>query len=126
LSDQDESAIAPLRPVVGVGREVSDVSLLEHAEAKVHAASGGKAQLLEVVPMPDRGVLTVALAEALEADIVANPRTPLSGANYLTEYVTASRIREHEFPGLSRGVDYLHSSSPLTCDPQARLHGITG
>src|SRR5580693_5361826 len=95
LSDQDESAIAPLRPVVGVGREVADVSLLEHAEAEVHAASGRKAELLEVMPMPDRGVLTIAFAEALEADIVANLCTTLSGANHLTEYVTASRVREH-------------------------------
>jgi hypothetical protein len=119
LSDQDESAIAPLRTVVGIGREVADVSLLEHAEAKVHTASGSKAQLLEVVPMPDRGVFTITFAEALEADIVADLRTPPSGANYLTEYVTASRVREHEFPWLSRGVYDLHSPSPLTWDPHA-------
>jgi hypothetical protein len=69
--------------------------------------------------MPDRGVLTIAFAEALEADIVANLRTPLSGANYLTEYVTASRVREHELPCLSRGVYDLHAPSPLSCDPHA-------
>src|ERR1700730_11922949 len=127
-SDQNESAIAPLRPVVGVGREVADVSLLEHAEAEVHTASSSKAQLLEVVPMPDRGVLTIAFAEALEADIVANLRTTLSGANYLTEYVTASGVREHEFPGLSRGVYDLHSPSPLTRPAcmTAQHHGMSG
>jgi hypothetical protein len=54
--------------------------------------------LLEVVPVPDRGVGPVALAEQLEADIVGDLVAALRGDNDLPVDISAPGVRHDEFP----------------------------
>src|SRR6266568_6238492 len=56
LDHEDQRVLALLRTVEGIGWEIPDVAFFQGRETEVHGAGGGKPQLLEVVPMADRGV----------------------------------------------------------------------